>query len=149
MENFIFCAVHLTKPGQHRAIARISLKHFAGNTAKGRISKRLLQENKARQFFQKTNISYPLIRTRTCARKGKKWQFFGKLGVLCFLETPVMRFAFLPHYQRFLDGELCNNIQKLKSTLIISIITTSIRMCFKFCRLTYFVGKQNVFITIL
>ena len=31
--------------------------------AKGRISKRVFQENKARQIFRKTNISYPLICT--------------------------------------------------------------------------------------
>ena len=31
---------------------------------KGRISKLVFQENKARQIFRKTNISYPLIRTR-------------------------------------------------------------------------------------
>ena len=29
----------------------------------GRISKRMFQENKARQIFQKMDISYPLIRT--------------------------------------------------------------------------------------
>ena len=34
---------------------------FVGNKAKGRISKRVFQENKARQIFRKTNISYPLI----------------------------------------------------------------------------------------
>ena len=34
---------------------------FFGNRAKGRISKQVLQENKARQIFRKTNISYPLI----------------------------------------------------------------------------------------
>ena len=39
-------------------------KHFVGNKAKGRISKWVLQEKKARQIFQKTNISYPLILTR-------------------------------------------------------------------------------------
>ena len=33
--------------------------------AKGRISKRVYQENEARQIFRKKNISYPLIRTRT------------------------------------------------------------------------------------
>ena len=38
---------------------------FVGNKAKGRISKRVFQENKARQIFRKENISYPLIRTRT------------------------------------------------------------------------------------
>ena len=36
-----------------------------GNKAKGRMSKRVFQESKARQNFRKTNISYPLIRTRT------------------------------------------------------------------------------------
>ena len=33
--------------------------------AKGRISKRVFQENKARQVFRKTNIFYSLIRIRT------------------------------------------------------------------------------------
>ena len=28
-----------------------------------------------------------------CIAEGKKCSFFGKLGVLCFLETPVLRFA--------------------------------------------------------
>ena len=38
---------------------------FVSNKAKGGISKRVFQENKARQIFRKTNISYPLIRTST------------------------------------------------------------------------------------
>ena len=38
---------------------------LVGNKAKGRISKQVFQENKARQIFRKTNISYPLIRTCT------------------------------------------------------------------------------------
>ena len=38
---------------------------IVGNKAKGRILKRVFQENKARQIFRKTNSSYPLIRTRT------------------------------------------------------------------------------------
>ena len=43
------------------------LKQIVGNRAKGRISKRMFQENKARQIFRKKkNISYPLIRIRTC-----------------------------------------------------------------------------------
>ena len=44
-----------------------SVYELIGNKAKGRISKWLLQENRARQIFRKTNISYPLIRTLTCA----------------------------------------------------------------------------------
>ena len=34
-------------------------RNFVGNKAKGGISKRVFQENKARQIFQKANISYP------------------------------------------------------------------------------------------
>ena len=41
--------------------------HFASNKAKEQISKQVFQENKAREIFRKTNISYPLIRTRMCA----------------------------------------------------------------------------------
>ena len=37
--------------------------HFVGNKAKGQISKRVFQENKPRQIFRKTNISYSLKRT--------------------------------------------------------------------------------------
>ena len=44
---------------------------FVGNKAKERISKGMFQENKAHQRF----------------------------GVLCFLETPVLRLALLPYYQ--------------------------------------------------
>ena len=37
---------------------------YVSNKAEGRISKRVFQENKARQIFRKTNIFYPQIRTR-------------------------------------------------------------------------------------
>ena len=39
----------------------MSDSEVVGNKAKVRISKRVFQENKARQIFRKTNISYPLI----------------------------------------------------------------------------------------
>ena len=42
---------------------------LVGNKAKGRISKRVFQENKTHQIFQKTSTSYPLIRTRMYACK--------------------------------------------------------------------------------
>ena len=32
---------------------------------------------------------------------GRKCSFFGKFGVLCFVETPVLRFTLLPYYRRF------------------------------------------------
>ena len=46
---------------------------------KGRISKRVLQENKARQIFRKTKFSYPLIRTRACVYRGVKNVCFRKI----------------------------------------------------------------------
>ena len=43
----------------------IAMDEIVGNKTKGRILKRLFQENKARQIFRKINISYPMIRTKT------------------------------------------------------------------------------------
>ena len=55
------------KRNQINLPTKTNLSHTAGNKAKGRISKRVLQEYKACQIFRKTNIFYPLIRTHTCA----------------------------------------------------------------------------------
>ena len=50
---------------------QVKLYHeYVGYKAKGQILKRFFQENKVRQIIRKTNISYPLIRTRTCACQG-------------------------------------------------------------------------------
>ena len=58
-------------------------------TQKGRISKRVFQEDKARQIFWKTNISYPLIRTRTCAYKEvRNVRFSESLACFFFLKYP-------------------------------------------------------------
>ena len=40
--------------------------------------------------------------------------FFGKIGMLCFLETSVLRFALLPYYRRVhllknIKNNLCNS----------------------------------------
>ena len=59
---------------------------YPNNKAKGRISNRVFQENKAK--FSKFSI------------RGNKCLFFGKFDVLCFLETPVWRFALLPYNRR-------------------------------------------------
>ena len=94
--------------------------YFVGNEAKGRISKRVFQENKARQIFRGTNICYRLIRTRTFAYQGlRNVLFFGKFGVLCFLKTPVLRFVFLYYYRRrripskIYDGAFFQNSSQL------------------------------------
>ena len=68
-------------------------KLFVDNKAKGRISKQVFQENKARQtFWKKEHFLPPDTHTYVCS-------FFGKSGMLYFLETPILRFAFLPYYR--------------------------------------------------
>ena len=63
------------------------LGHNVGDKANGWFSKRVFQENKARQIFQKMNISYPLIRTRTCAYQGVRTVCFsGNLACFVFLK---------------------------------------------------------------
>ena len=40
-----------------------------------------------------------VFKKKVCVSGGKKCLFFGNFGVLCFLETPVLRFALLPYYR--------------------------------------------------
>ena len=70
---------------------------FVGNMAKGRISRRMFQENKGHQIFWKTNISYPLIRTRKCAYQGVRNVRFSK-NLACFV----------PWNTRFWDSPFCH-----------------------------------------
>ena len=60
-----------------------------GNKAKGRISKRVFQENKARHIYRKTIISYPLIRTRKCAYQGVRNVRFLE-NLVCFKSSSVV-----------------------------------------------------------
>ena len=105
---------------------------LAGNKAKGRISKGVFQENKARQIFRKTNISFI-----------SNISFFGKFGVLCFFEIPLLRFALLSYYQRIFlqfkwEGHLNNvapivffNFELLQLMIYKSVFSTDINGCLK------------------
>ena len=57
---------------------------IVGNKAKRRIKN---------ECFKKTN------QVNVCVSGGKKCSFFGKFVLLCFLETPALRFAFLRYFQ--------------------------------------------------
>ena len=57
-------------------------KQFVGNKAEGQISKRVIQENKARHIFRKNNIFQPLIRTV------KNVRFSENLTCFIFLKFP-------------------------------------------------------------
>ena len=45
-------------------------------------------------------VSFSLNTYYVCVQVGEKCSFFGKFGVLCFLETPVLRFVLLPYYRQ-------------------------------------------------
>ena len=62
-----------------RRPSRIVTSDIVCNKAKERISKRMLQENKACQIFRETDISYSLLHTRTCAKQGVRIFFFRKI----------------------------------------------------------------------
>ena len=49
-------------------------------------------------FSKMEHLLPPDTHTNMYISGGKKCSFFGKFGVLCFLEIPGLRFAFLPYY---------------------------------------------------
>ena len=50
----------------------------------------------------KTNFMSTTRATHVCVSGNKTCFFFGNFGVLCFLETPVLRFVVLPYYRQML-----------------------------------------------
>ena len=65
--------------------------------------------------------------TYVCVSGGKKCSFFGKFDMLCFLETPVLRFALLSYYQRNTIGNgqsisFCYKFVSYKHTM--DLVTT-------------------------
>ena len=67
-----------------------------GNKATGRISKRVLKENKASQIFRKTNISYLLIRSRTHRVRNVRFSENVASFAFCNNRFEISPFALLP-----------------------------------------------------
>ena len=72
---------------------RFCIRHLVGNKAKVRISKWV--------FWKNEHFLPPDTHMCVCVSRGKNCSLFGKFDVLCFLETPVFRFAILPYYWLF------------------------------------------------
>ena len=81
-------------------LCRKSFSKFVGNKAKVRISKRMSQENSTPNFPKNEHDLPRDGHTYVCVSGGKKYSIFGKFGLLCFFETPILRSALLPYYQR-------------------------------------------------
>ena len=56
--------------------------------------------------------------------------FFWKFGVLCFLETPVLRFALLPYYRRFLNCTVITITPVFSAFSVFSIRQKSFELLF-------------------
>ena len=85
---------HVTKPGTIQAVKM----NFVGKKAQGRISKRILQKNKARK--------------RACVHQGKE------------ILTPVLRFILLPYYHQNCPLRFRNNVifrRKIWDIITISV----------------------------
>ena len=79
------------------AVQLDEVSQCVGNKAKGRNSKWMFKENKARRISRKTNIPPPppLMRTRTCAYQGvRNVRFSENLACFVFLKHPLWNSTF-------------------------------------------------------
>ena len=60
-----------------------------------------------------------------CVSGDKKCLFFGNFGVLCFLETPVLRFALLPYSRRTQDSTSDDGAEEIESQADMSFLHVS------------------------
>ena len=80
-------------------------KYFKNTSSKGTsslirlngVSQTGVSRKQSTVNFRKNEHFLPLdTHTYVCVSGSEKYSFFGKFGVLCFLETPVLRFTLLP-----------------------------------------------------
>ena len=64
---------------------------------KGESQNAYFKKTKHVKFSEKRSFFTPW---HACISGGKKWSFFGKFDLLCFLETPFLRFTLLPYYRQ-------------------------------------------------
>ena len=95
-KNMKYKGYYINRKNFHALKRSIAMLQFVVSKAKGRISKRVLQENKTRQIFRKTNIFYPLI---VRIRGLEIWKNFRKIWLAlfsCYLHFEISPFALLP-----------------------------------------------------
>ena len=75
--------------------ARPYQKHSLVINQNGESQNECFKQTKHAEFSKKRTL---------CVSGCKKCLFFGKFVVLCFLETPVMRFILWPYYRRIVEN---------------------------------------------
>ena len=92
--------------------------------------------------FQICQHFLPPDRHDVCVSGGKKYSFFRKFGVLCFLETPILKFALLAYYQRcnvsyrFVDFTIFPNLIDPNLDLQLNVL---VKWLFEFSLKTFWV----------
>ena len=84
----------------HAALCSIFVTNSSLIRKKGESQNARNKKTKRAKFSEKRiflNPQYAYVRSQI---RSKKFSFFGKFAVLCFLVTSVLRFAFLPYYQQ-------------------------------------------------
>ena len=76
-----------------------------------------------------------------CVSVGKKCLFFGNFGVLCFLETPVLKFALLPYYRQ--NKEILSGNTNCPSMDNFSNFHISLLYCLAILTCMYFFNEGN------
>ena len=128
----------LKKEVTYHEIMVLSGSLIVGNKPKVRISKRVFQEKKARQIFRKTKISYPLIRTRTCAyQRLRNCGFSENLACFVFLKHPFWDSTLfvitdvMLWWNRFKKVELWCNIRRQQRTNCLSVFDHFVGLALK------------------
>ena len=75
------------------------------------------KKTKQAKFSEKQHFLPPDTHRYVCVSRSKKCSFFGKFGLLCFLVTPVLRFALLPYCRRIAKRENRNTEKPQSFTL--------------------------------
>ena len=76
------------------------IMNSSGIRQKGESQNGCFKKAKLAKISENKQVLPPDTHTYVCVSRSKKCLFFGNFGVLCFLETPVLRFALLPYYRR-------------------------------------------------
>ena len=77
---------------------RMRQKNSSVTRQKGKSENGCCKKPKHAKFSIKQTFLTPW-HAHVCVSGGKNYSFFGKFGVLCFLVTPVLRFALLTFYR--------------------------------------------------
>ena len=110
---------------------------------KWNLKKEIKRKQSPSNFMKNKHFSPSDTHKYVCVSRSRKYSFFGKFGVLCFLVTSVLRFVLLSYYRRFV---LKNNVIALmtkRSTTQVLIKMTKWNCC-NFLQKNSFNGLQKI-----